>query len=76
MATHSNVLAWRIPGMGEPGGLSSMALHRVRHDWSNLAAAAATTERMKQFGQSGNDAQLWMCLVVKIKSSAVRNNIL
>ena len=32
-------LAWRIPGMGEPGGLLSMGLHRVGHDWSNLAAA-------------------------------------
>ena len=32
MATHSSVLAWRIPGMGEPGGLSSMGLHRVGHD--------------------------------------------
>ena len=32
MATHSSVLAWRIPGMGEPGGLPSMASHRVRHD--------------------------------------------
>ena len=32
MATHSSVLAWRIPGMGEPGGLPSMELHRVRHD--------------------------------------------
>ena len=41
MATHSNVLAWRIPGMGEPGGLPSMRSHRVRHDWSDLAAAAA-----------------------------------
>ena len=41
MATHSNVLAWRIPGMGEPGGLPSMGSHRVRHDWSDLAAAAA-----------------------------------
>ena len=40
MATHSSVLAWRIPGMGEPGGLPSMGLHRVGHDWSNLAAAA------------------------------------
>ena len=38
---HSGVLAWRIPGMGEPGGLLSMGSHRVRHDWSNLAAAAA-----------------------------------
>ena len=41
MATHSSVLAWRIPGMGEPGGLSSMGSHRVGHDWSDLAAAAA-----------------------------------
>ena len=41
MATHSSILAWRIPGMGEPGGLPSMGLHRVGHDWSDLAAAAA-----------------------------------
>ena len=41
MATHSSVLAWRIPGMGEPGGLLSMGSHRVGHDWKNLAAAAA-----------------------------------
>ena len=37
----SSVLAWRIPGMGEPGGLPSLESHRVGHDWSNLAAAAA-----------------------------------
>ena len=41
MATHSSVLAWRIPGTGEPGGLPSMGLHRVGYDWSHLAAAAA-----------------------------------
>ena len=41
MVTHSSVLAWRIPGAGEPGGLPSMGSHRVRHDWSDLAAAAA-----------------------------------
>ena len=40
MATHSSVLAWRIPGTREPGGLLSMGSHRVGHDWSNLAAAA------------------------------------
>ena len=40
-ATHSSVLTWRIPGMGEPGGLPSMGSHRVGHDWSDLAAAAA-----------------------------------
>ena len=40
MATHSSVLAWRIPGMEEPGGLPSMGSHRVGHNWSDLAAAA------------------------------------
>ena len=40
MATHSSVLAWRIPGTGEPGGLPSMGSHRAVHDWSDLAAAA------------------------------------
>ena len=43
MATHSSVLAWRIPGTGKPGGLPSMGSHRVGHDWSNLAAAVATS---------------------------------
>ena len=41
MATHSSVLAWRIPGMVEPDGLPSTGLHRVGHDWSDLTAAAA-----------------------------------
>ena len=41
MATHSSVLAWRIPGTGEPGGLLSLGSHRVGHDWSDLVAAAA-----------------------------------
>ena len=41
MATHSSVLAWRILGTEEPGGLQSMGSHRVRHDWSDLAAVAA-----------------------------------
>ena len=40
MATHSSVVAWRIPGTGEPGGLPSMGSHRVKHDWSDLAVAA------------------------------------
>ena len=39
MATHSSVLAWRILGTGEPGGLPSMGSHRVGHDWSDLAFA-------------------------------------
>ena len=41
MGTHSSVLAWRIPGTGELGGLPSMGSHRVGHDGSDLAAAAA-----------------------------------
>ena len=49
MATHSSVLAWRIPGTGEFGGLPSMGSHRVGHDWSHLAAAAAATERRRQW---------------------------
>ena len=39
MATHSSVLAWRMPGTGEPGGLPSTGSYRVRHDLSDLAAA-------------------------------------
>jgi len=42
MATHSSVLAWRIPGTGKPGGLLSIGLHRVGHDYSDLAAAVAS----------------------------------
>ena len=48
MATHSRVLAWRIPGTGEPGGLPSMGSHRVGHDWSNLAAAAAAVNTVQK----------------------------
>ena len=49
MATHSSVLAWRIPGTGEPGGLPSMGSHRVGHDGSDLAAAVAGTSEGKGF---------------------------
>ena len=44
MATHSSVLAWRIPGTGEPGRLPSMTLHRVGHNQSDLAEAAAAVQ--------------------------------
>ena len=44
MATHSSVLAWRIPGPGEPGGLPSIESHRVGHNWSDLAAAVAAED--------------------------------
>ena len=44
MATHSSILAWRIPEMGEAGGLPSMGSHRIGHIWSDLAAAAAAVK--------------------------------
>ena len=43
MAPHSSTLAWKIPWTEEPGGLQSMRLQRLGHDWSDLAAAAAAT---------------------------------
>ena len=45
MATHYSVLAWRIPGMGEPGGLPSMGSHRVGHDWNDLAVERGIDEK-------------------------------
>ena len=48
MAAHSSVLAWRIPGMGEPGGLPSMGSHRVGHNWRDLAAAAPATSMLNR----------------------------
>ena len=54
MATDSSVLAWRIPGTEEPGGLPSMGSHRVRHDWHDLAAAAAWPQ--KRVIAKGSDA--------------------
>ena len=59
MATHSSVLAWRIPGTGEPGGLPSMGSHRVGHDWSNLAAAVAEAT-------SGKDAKSQLGKIVML----------
>ena len=51
MATHSGVLAWRIPGMGEPGGLPFVGSHRVGHDWSDLATAAAAKYQPRELYQ-------------------------
>ena len=53
LATHSSVLAWTIPGTGEPGGLLFMGSHRVEHDWSDLAgAAAAASEQSTSLNKS------------------------
>ena len=51
MATHSSVPAWRIPGMGEPGGLPSMGSYRVGHNRSDLAVAAAAA-KLLQYDQN------------------------
>ena len=52
MVTHSRVLAWRIPGMGEPGGLPSIGSHRVGHDWSDSAAAAELGLQRRQISHT------------------------
>ena len=59
MAAHSSVLAWRIPGTGEPGGLPSLGSHRVRHDWSGLAVAAAAAAR----ATDGTQSSPWIPLI-------------
>ena len=62
MATHSSILAWRIPGTGEPGGLLSMGSHRVGDDWSDLAAAAATYLKFFIFsdGKVRQSGDIWL----------------
>ena len=62
MTTRSSVLAWRIPGTGEPGGLPSMGSHRVGHDWSDLAAAAAfSLQRSECTKRRGKRVHLVLC---------------
>ena len=59
MATDSSVLAWRIPDMGEPGWLLSMGSHRVGHDWSDLAVAAAAAAEWKQWPEENVEKFVW-----------------
>ena len=54
MATHSSVLAWRIPGTGEPAELPSMGSHRVGHDWSDLAVSSSRDSHVKLEGTKYN----------------------
>ena len=65
MATQSSVPAWRIPGMGEPGELPSMGSHKVRHDWSDLAAAAAAA------GWFLKDREAWCAAVHGVAKSPI-----
>ena len=75
IAAHSSVLAWRIPGTGEPGGLPSLGWHRVKHDWSDAAAAAAAAARY-----TGQNTVSWIyCIgkcIHKNSSHFYRNNSL
>ena len=64
MATHPSVLAWRIPGMGEPGGLPSMGSHRVGHDWSDLEAAAAVSNALRK-------KRYWHCVLELISADKI-----
>ena len=60
MATHSSILAWRIPGTEEPGGLPSMGSHRVGHDWSDLAAAAAPERVLGAYDAKNLCQETWV----------------
>ena len=62
MTTHSSVLAWRIPGTQEPGGLPSMGSHRVGHDWSDLAAAA--DKRVNSLLSEKLILEIWLCFTI------------
>ena len=67
MATHSSVLAWRIPGMEEPGGLPSMWSHRVGYNLSDLAAAAAAPTSAPQAIHGASVKSVWpafMCSLI------------
>ena len=62
IATHSGVLARRIPGTGKTGGVPCMGLHRVGHDWSDLASAAAAGETYKNRANCNSTAAFLDCL--------------
>ena len=69
MATHSSVLAWRIPWTEKPGRLQSMGSHRVGHDWSDLAAAGYTLESKRKIKlKATRKARNWkiMCLCERV----------
>ena len=71
MATHSSVLAWRIPGTGKPGGLPSIGSHRVGHDWSDLAGAAAAAAVLLLAFPGGSGGKQSACSVGHLGSIPV-----
>ena len=70
MATHSSILAWRIPGTGEPGGLPSTGSHRIGHDWSDLAAAAVTFQ-FEDIGAKEECAQVLREFIKQFKVKSI-----
>ena len=77
MTTHSSVLAWRIPRMAEPGGLPSMGSHRVRHDWSDLAAVAAERDENKVITKGPKNSSWYDEYILKLTAvMAASMNIL
>ena len=79
MATHSSVLAWRIRGAGEPGGLTSMGSHRVRHDWSDSISRLSTTEHMHRrlwgFKRGASDPGLRLGMLDQHSSAGFRSRV-
>ena len=76
MATHSSILAQRIPGTGETGGLPPMGSHRVKYDRSNLVAAAAEDSNviLKKKKKSNNNQKIWPnCLILQIEKEILES---
>ena len=73
MATHSSILAWRIPGTGEPSGLPSMGSHRVGHNWSDLAVVYSICVLSHIFIHSSLDGHLCCFCILAIENSVMMN---
>ena len=71
-ATHSSVLAWRIPETGEPAGLPSLGSHRVGHDWSNLAAAGSNLHNNLYLAASQKHS---LCVVMPKESKLAKGQL-
>ena len=68
MATHSSVLAWRIPGTGEPGGLPSMGSHRVGHNWKRLSSSSSSRTVLTNYHKLHGLIDVYSPLVLEAKN--------
>ena len=75
MATHSSVLAWKIPETEEPGGLPSVGSHRVEHDWSDLAAVAPTPSTLYDMSQRRQKVTFLECFFCMFSAFKDLNSI-